>query len=73
MKIAMIRVAKRLKDDNLDSKVILQVHDELLVEAPKDEASKVVSILREEMGKAADLAVALEVDVHTGDDWFEAK
>lgn len=73
MKIAMIRVAKRLKDDNLDSKVILQVHDELLVEAPNDEASKVVSILREEMGKAADLAVALEVDVHTGDDWFEAK
>ncbi|MBO4809816.1 MAG: DNA polymerase I [Lachnospiraceae bacterium] len=73
MKIAMIRVAKRLKDDNLKSKVILQVHDELLIEAPEDEADGVISILREEMGKAANLAVALEVDVHSGVDWFEAK
>ncbi|MBP5298589.1 MAG: DNA polymerase I [Lachnospiraceae bacterium] len=73
MKIAMIRVAKRLKDDNLKAKVILQVHDELLIEAPKEETESVVSVLREEMGKAANLAVALEVDVHSGDDWFEAK
>ena len=69
----MIRVYKRLESEGLDAKLILQVHDELLIEAPKEETESVVSLLREEMGKAANLAVALEVDVHSGDDWFEAK
>lgn len=73
MKIAMIKVCERIKKDNLKSRVILQVHDELLVEAYKEEEEAIKNILREEMGNAAELYVKLEVDVHSGKDWFEAK
>ena len=73
MKIAMIKVSERIKKENLKSKVILQVHDELLVEALKEEEEEIVKILKEEMAGAAKLAVSLEVDVHSGSDWFEAK
>lgn len=73
IKIAMIRVYKRLKEEKLASKLILQVHDELLVETKEEEKDKVAEILRDEMKGAAQLAVSLEVDLHTGTNWYEAK
>ena len=73
MKIAMIRVYDRLIKEGLRSKMLLQIHDEILIETYKDEVEKVLSIMREEMCTAADLPVALEVDAHTGSDWYEAK
>ena len=73
IKIAMNRVYNRLKDENLQSRLVLQVHDELLVEAKEEEVEQVSAILREEMTSAADLSVALEVDMHTGKNWYEAK
>lgn len=72
MKIAMIRVARRLEDENLQSRIVLQVHDELLVEAPEEEKDAVKKILQEEMSGAAELAVPLEVDVREGMNWYEA-
>ncbi|MBQ7359209.1 MAG: DNA polymerase I [Lachnospiraceae bacterium] len=73
MKIAMIHVWKELKDKNLKSKLILQVHDELLIETAKDEVETVKEILERNMKSAANLAVSLEVDLHTGANWYEAK
>ena len=73
MKIAMIRVRDRLAEENCKSKVLLQVHDELLLEVEKEEVSKVEEILRSEMENAANLAVSLDVDLHTGDNWYETK
>uniref|UniRef100_UPI004056C7C4 DNA polymerase I n=1 Tax=Acetatifactor sp. TaxID=1872090 RepID=UPI004056C7C4 len=73
IKIAMIKVWKALKEANLKSKLILQVHDELLIETLKEEEEQVRQILAENMKAAADLAVTLEVDLHTGDNWYEAK
>ncbi len=73
MKIAMIRVWKGLQDAGLKSKLILQVHDELLIETVKEEREQVRSILEENMKTAATLSVTLEVDLHTGDNWYEAK
>ena len=73
IKIAMIRVHDRLEKEKMKSRLILQVHDELLVEARKEEAKKVAAILQEEMMHAADLAVPLEVDMHQGESWYEAK
>lgn len=73
IKIAMIRVHDRLAEEGLKSKLILQVHDELLIEAKKEEIEAVKKILEEEMKKAADLSVELEIDMHTGSNWYEAK
>ncbi len=73
MKIAMIRVFERLEKEHLKSKMILQVHDEILIEAAKEEEMQVAKILEEEMKGAASLAVTLEVDIHSGTDWYEAK
>lgn len=73
IKIAMIRVHKRIKKENLKSRLILQVHDELLIETVKEEAERVRSILEEEMSRAADFSVRLEIDLHEGSDWYEAK
>lgn len=73
IKVAMIRVYQRLRDEQLESKLILQVHDELLIEVKEEEKEIVEKILREEMIEAADLAVKMEIDLHTGKDWFEAK
>ena len=73
IKIAMIRVYKRLKEEGLSSKLILQVHDELLIETKAEEKEKVAAILEEEMKGAAKLLVSLEIDLHTGDNWYEAK
>ena len=73
MKIAMIRVDSELKKRNLKSKLVLQVHDELLIEASKDEVEEVKLLLEEQMKHAADLKVSLEVDVHVGENWYDAK
>lgn len=73
IKIAMINVWARLKNEGLKSRLILQVHDELLIEAYAPEEEKVRGILSEEMQKAAKLAVALEIDLHTGMTWYDAK
>lgn len=72
IKIAMIRVNNKLKELNMKSQLILQVHDELLVETHKDEIDQVKKILHDEMFHAAHLAVPLEVDVQAGENWFEA-
>ena len=73
IKIAMVRVYRRLQGSGLEAKLILQVHDELLVECPTAEADTVCRLLREEMEAAADLSVRLEVDAHIGETWYEAK
>lgn len=73
IKIAMIRVWKSLKEEGLKSKLILQVHDELLIETAEEELTQVKDILEKEMKAAADLAVSLEIDMHTGRNWYEAK
>lgn len=73
IKIAMIRVHDRLLEENLKSRLILTVHDELLVETAMDEQDAVRLILEEEMHGAADLKVTLEIDTHVGSDWYEAK
>ena len=73
IKIAMIRVFNRLRKEGMQSKLILQIHDELLIEAPKDEAERARALLEEEMKAAASLDVVLETDCHIGTDWYEAK
>ncbi len=73
IKIAMVKVYHRLKSENLDARLILQVHDELIVEASEDCKEKAAEILREEMESAVSLAVPLTADVHMGKSWFETK
>ncbi|MDR2043084.1 MAG: DNA polymerase I [Clostridium sp.] len=73
MKIAMIKVWKALKEAGLSSRLILQVHDELLIEARQEEAEEVRVLLEKNMRTAADLSVTLEVDLHMGENWYEAK
>ncbi|MCD7726579.1 MAG: DNA polymerase I [Clostridiales bacterium] len=73
MKIAMIRVWERLHREKLQSRLILQVHDELLIETLAEEEEQVRYILTEEMQRAANLAVTLEIDLHVGENWYEAK
>ncbi len=73
MKIAMIRVFERLQKEHLKSRMLLQVHDEILIEAAPEETEQVTRILEEEMKGAAGLKVSLEVDIHAGKDWYEAK
>ncbi|MGL6220095.1 MAG: DNA polymerase I, partial [Lacrimispora sphenoides] len=73
IKIAMIRVDHALRKQGLKSRIVLQVHDELLIEAYHDEVDKVKELLVEEMKHAADLAVSLEVEANVGDSWFDAK
>ena len=73
MKIAMIGVNNRLKEKQMKSRLVLQVHDELLIEAHVDEVEDVKQILAYEMEHAANLLVPLDVDMHVGDNWYEAK
>ncbi|MBQ6735662.1 MAG: DNA polymerase I [Lachnospiraceae bacterium] len=73
MKIAMIRVWRRLKRDGLKSQMILQIHDELLIEAPEAEREQVTALLAEEMEGAAKLSVPLTAEAHSGETWFECK
>ena len=68
----MIRVYNELKNKNLKSKLILQVHDELLVETYKDEFEEVKAIIEDGMKYAANLHVPLEIDMKQGNNWFEA-
>ena len=73
MKIAMIAVDNELRKRNLKSRLVLQVHDELLIEAREDEVEEVKDILKTCMEGAAELEVPLDVDMHTGASWYEAK
>lgn len=73
IKIAMIHVNERIKKEGLKSRLILQIHDELLIEAEESEVDEVKKILLEEMQGAAKLSVKLEIDMHTGKNWYEAK
>ena len=73
MKIAMINVYRRIKEEKLQAKLILQVHDELIVECPESEREAVINLLVQEMSGAAELSVPLTVDAHGGGTWYEAK
>ena len=73
IKIAMIRVYDRLKAENMKARLILQVHDELIVEAPIEESEKAAAILKEEMENAVSLSVPLTADAHIGKTWYDAK
>ena len=73
IKLAMVRVHQRLKAENLRAKLIMQVHDELIVECPQEEAQKVQQLLAEEMQGVMALAVPLTAEAHSGKNWLEAK
>ena len=73
IKIAMVRVYNRLKAEKMEAKLILQVHDELIVEAPESEIDKAAKILSEEMENACRMKVRLRADVNTGKTWYDAK
>lgn len=73
MKIAMIKVAERLKKEKLQSKMLLQVHDELILDVPLAEKEQVAALLKEEMEQAFDLAVPMTADVKIGYDWYNMK
>ena len=73
MKLAMVAVWKRLKAEGLQAKLVLQVHDELIVECPEEEAQKVAALLEEEMEQVVTLSVPLTAEAHYGHNWLEAK
>lgn len=73
IKLAMVRVYRRLQAEGLQARLVLQVHDELIVETPENEVEQVSRLLQEEMTGAAKLAVPLEADVHIGENWLAAK
>ena len=72
IKLAMIRVDQRLRSENLKARLVLQVHDELLVEAPVEEEERVREILHEEMMGVTDFQVEMDIDIQSGSDWYEA-
>ena len=73
IKIAMVRVAKALKEAGIDARLILQVHDELIVEAGKKDADKAAEILKREMENAVKLKIPLTVDLNMGQSWYDCK
>ena len=73
MKIAMLKVASRLEKEELDAEIVMQVHDELIIEVKKSDAERCISIVREEMEGACQFSVPLTVDVTVGDNWLEQK
>ena len=73
MKIAMIAVDRELRKRGLSSRIVLQIHDELLIETAENEVEEVKEILKEGMMHATDLSVPLEIDMHSGKNWYEAK
>ena len=73
IKLAMIRVENRLEKENLRARLILQVHDELIVEAPEEEAQQVAALLKEEMESAVQLSVPMVADANIGKTWYDAK
>ena len=72
MKIAMVAVDKKIKDMKLKSKIVLQVHDELLIEASKDEVDLICDIVKESMMNAADIKVKLDINIAKGLNWLDA-
>jgi DNA polymerase-1 len=73
IKVAMINLHRRLRDSGLKSGILLQVHDELVLESPLDEVEEVTELVRSEMEGAASLSVPLVVDIGVGDNWLDAK
>ena len=73
IKIAMVKVYNRLKAEKLDARLILQVHDELIIESRDSDSDKAQAILKEEMENAVNLAVPMSVDVNAGHSWYDAK
>ena len=73
IKLAMVRVHRRLKEENLSARLIMQVHDELIVECPEEEAPRVEALLQQEMQGVAELSVPLLAEAHTGRNWLAAK
>ena len=73
MKIAMVRVDRELRRQRLSSRIVLQVHDELLLEVPADEEEQVKALVREAMMGAAQMAVPLEIEIQSGKSWYETK
>ena len=73
MKIAMIKVHKALNESGLDARILVQVHDELLLEVKEEALETAKDILIDNMINAADLKARLDVDAHSGKDWYEAK
>ena len=73
IKLAMVHVYRELKNRGLSSRLILQIHDELLIETKEEEMEEVAALLEQEMKHAAELSVSLEVDLHTGSNWYDAK
>jgi DNA polymerase-1 len=73
MKIAMIKVYKKIKEQGLKSKIVLQVHDEMMIEVPIDEKEQVEKIMKESMESAADLKVPLIAEISSADNWYECK
>ncbi|MDE7401685.1 MAG: DNA polymerase I, partial [Clostridia bacterium] len=73
IKIAMVNIHRALKEKRMKTKLILQVHDELVLDAPESEAEEAAKILKYEMENAVKLNVPLKVDVHSGKNWYEAK
>jgi DNA polymerase-1 len=72
MKIAMIKMHQLIKETNVEAKLILQVHDELILDTPKKEIDEVIGLVTESMMGAASLDVPLEIDVGVGDNWDQA-
>ena len=73
IKIAMLRVSERLKKEGLRAKLVLQVHDELLLDSPEQERERAERVLREEMEQAVTLSVPLTVQIASGKSWYETK
>ena len=73
IKIAMIRTADALNREGLDAAVILQVHDEIIIESSEKDSARAAELLRESMEGAADLSVPLETDLHIGKNWLDIK
>ena len=73
IKIAMIRVSEKLKSSGLDARLILQVHDELLIECAREHADEVLDLLQYEMEHAADVGVPLDVEAAIGETWYDCK
>jgi DNA polymerase-1 len=73
IKLAMVRVRDRLLAEGLQARLVMQIHDELLIEAPENEVPAVCALLQQEMEGAASLSVKLEAAVSTGENWYDAK
>ena len=73
MKMAMIEVYKRMKENNLESKLILQVHDEIIIDAKENELEKLQEIIKDAMENIVKISVPLKIEINTGSNWFEAK